>query len=103
MRQFKEREMLRIAARDLAQLGGLPEIIQEISDIADICLHSVWQVCYAQLRQRYGLPYHKDSQGCWRPTAGGVLGLGKLGGQELNYSSDVDVIDRKSTRLNSSH
>jgi glutamate-ammonia-ligase adenylyltransferase len=92
VRQFKEREMLRVAARDLAQLGGLPEIIQEISDVADVCLQSVWQVCYGQLTQRYGLPYHKDTQGRWQQTAGGVLGLGKLGGQELNYSSDVDVI-----------
>jgi len=92
VRQFKEREMLRIAARDLALLGSLPEIIQEISDVADVCLNSVWQVCYARLTQRYGLPYHKDIAGRWQPTAGGVLGLGKLGGQELNYSSDVDVI-----------
>jgi glutamate-ammonia-ligase adenylyltransferase len=92
VRQFKEREMLRIAARDLAQLANLPEIIQEISDVADVCLNSIWRVCHSQLTQRYGLPYHKDSEGRWQQTAGGVLGLGKLGGQELNYSSDVDVI-----------
>jgi glutamate-ammonia-ligase adenylyltransferase len=92
VRQFKEREMLRIAARDLSQLGSLSEIIQEISDVADVCLHGVWQVCYAQQTQRYGLPYHRAVQGRWHRTAGGVLGLGKLGGQELNYSSDVDVI-----------
>ena len=92
VRQFKEREMLRIATRDLAGLGSLPEIIQEISDVADICLSSVWEVCYAQQAQRSGVPYHKDLEGRWQRTAGGVLGLGKLGGQELNYSSDVDVV-----------
>ena len=38
LREFKQREMLRIAGRDLARLGKLPEIIQEISDVADVCL-----------------------------------------------------------------
>src|SRR5262245_2218244 len=46
VRQFKQREMLRIAARDLARLGSLPNIVLEISDVADVCLDSVWQVCY---------------------------------------------------------
>ena len=92
LRQFKQREMLRIAARDLARFGNISEITQEISDVADVCLESVWQVCHLQLRERYGLPYHQDAQGRWQPTAGCMLGLGKLGGHELNYSSDVDVI-----------
>lgn len=92
LREFKQREMLRIAGRDLARLGKLPEIVQEISDVADVCLDAVWQVCYRQLAGRYGQPWHQDAGGQWQPTAGCVLGMGKLGGQELNYSSDVDVI-----------
>ena len=79
-------------ARDLARLGKLPEIIQEISDVADVCLDAVWQVCCRQLAGRYGQPCHQDAGGRWQPTAGCVLGMGKLGGQELNYSSDVDVL-----------
>ena len=92
LREFKQREMLRIAARDLARLGKLPEIMQEISDVADVCLDAVWQVCHQQLTGRYGQPWHQDAGGRWQPTAGCVLGMGKLGGQELNYSSDVDVL-----------
>jgi glutamate-ammonia-ligase adenylyltransferase len=92
VREFKRREMLRIAGRDLTRLGKLPEIIQEISDVADVCLDAVWQVCYRQLAERYGQPWHQDAGGQWLPTAGCVFGMGKLGGQELNYSSDVDVI-----------
>jgi [glutamine synthetase] adenylyltransferase / [glutamine synthetase]-adenylyl-L-tyrosine phosphorylase len=92
LREFKQREMLRIAARDLARLGKLPGIIQEISDVADVCLDAIWQVCYQQLAGRYGQPWHQDADGRWQPTAGCVFGMGKLGGQELNYSSDVDVI-----------
>ena len=92
VREFKQREMLGIAGRDLARLGKLPETIQEISDVADVCLEAVWQVCYRQLVGRYGQPWHQDAGGQWQPTAGCVFGMGKLGGQELNYSSDVDVI-----------
>ena len=91
-RQFKQREMLRIAARDLARFGDAPQITQEISDVADVCLDAVWQVCRRQLVERYGEPYHQNPEGRWQPTTGCVLGLGKLGGQELNYSSDVDVV-----------
>jgi glutamate-ammonia-ligase adenylyltransferase len=92
IREFKQRQMLRIAARDLAHLGNLPEIITEISDVADVCLDCVWDICYRHLAERLGSPYHQDAEGRWHPTASCVLGMGKLGGQELNYSSDVDVL-----------
>jgi glutamate-ammonia-ligase adenylyltransferase len=92
IREFKQRQMLRIAARDLAQLGHLPEIISEISDVADVCLQSVWDICHRHLVERHGMPYHQGADGRWHPTSSCVLGMGKLGGQELNYSSDVDVL-----------
>ena len=60
--------------------------------MADVCLDAVWQVCHRQLAGRHGQPWHQDAGGSWQPTAGCVLGMGKLGGQELNYSSDVDVL-----------
>jgi glutamate-ammonia-ligase adenylyltransferase len=92
LREFKQSEMFRIAGRDLARLGKLKEILQEISDVADVCLDAVWQVCHRQLTGRHGQPWHQDASGRWQPTTGCVLGMGKLGGQELNYSSDVDVL-----------
>jgi glutamate-ammonia-ligase adenylyltransferase len=92
VREMKAREMLRIGARDLAHRGTLMEIVGEISDLADICLETVWQVCTQQLVARYGEPYHRDSGGRWHRTGSCVLGMGKLGGRELNYSSDVDVL-----------
>ncbi|HZV34035.1 MAG TPA: bifunctional [glutamate--ammonia ligase]-adenylyl-L-tyrosine phosphorylase/[glutamate--ammonia-ligase] adenylyltransferase, partial [Verrucomicrobiae bacterium] len=92
LREFKQREMLRIAARDLAHLGNVSEITRELSDVADVCLDSVWRICDMQFTERLGRPFHKDAQGRWQPTAFCVFGMGKLGGQELNYSSDVDVI-----------
>jgi [glutamine synthetase] adenylyltransferase / [glutamine synthetase]-adenylyl-L-tyrosine phosphorylase len=92
LREFKQREMLRIAARDLARLDVTAAIILELSSVADVCLDAVFQLCWAQLSSRLGRPYHPDPENHWQPTTFAVLGLGKLGGQELNYSSDVDLL-----------
>ncbi len=92
LRWFKQKEMLRIAARDLARLGKGPEITREISNVADVCLSAVLQLCRPPLGERFGQPCHQDAEDRWHPTEFAVIGLGKLGGQELNYSSDVDVI-----------
>lgn len=85
LRQFKRREMLRIAARDLARLGDVFQITREISDVADVCLQAVHRLCQRRLSARMGCPYHLDAEEKWRETKFCVLGLGKLGGQELNY------------------
>ena len=92
LRLFKQREMLRIAARDLARLSNVVEITHELSDVADVCLEAVRRVVWQQFTRRFGRPFHQDADGCWQPMTFCVLGLGKLGGQELNYSSDVDVL-----------
>jgi [glutamine synthetase] adenylyltransferase / [glutamine synthetase]-adenylyl-L-tyrosine phosphorylase len=91
-RLFQQREMLRIAARDLARLGDLVEITREISDLADVCLEAIERLVRRQFIEKFGQPYHQDPAGNWQPTEFCVLGMGKLGGQELNYSSDVDLI-----------
>ena len=92
LRVFKKREMLRIAARDLARLANATESTLDISNVADVCLDAVYRLCARQLEARYGQPYCQDAQGRWQPAELTVLGLGKLGGRELNYSSDVDVL-----------
>src|SRR5258708_23069204 len=86
LRQFKQREMLRIAARDLGRFGNASEITQEISDLADVCLGTVWEVCMAQMTERYGRPWHQDPAGHWHPPKGWVLGCGDVGDATLNYS-----------------
>jgi [glutamine synthetase] adenylyltransferase / [glutamine synthetase]-adenylyl-L-tyrosine phosphorylase len=92
LRLLKQREMLRIAARDLARLADATQITAEISNLADTCLEGVLRLCLTQLGSRLGRPYHKDAEDNWMPTEFAVLGLGKLGGEELNYSSDVDLM-----------
>jgi len=95
LRAFKQREMLRIAARDLARFAALPETIAEISNVADLCLDAVCRSAHAQLAARHGEPYALAEEADaprWAPATFCVLGLGKHGGQELNYSSDIDVL-----------
>jgi [glutamine synthetase] adenylyltransferase / [glutamine synthetase]-adenylyl-L-tyrosine phosphorylase len=92
LRLFKHREMLRIAARDLGRLADAVQITREISHVADVCLQSVLRLSLSRLEPKFGRPYHKDADDNWTPTEFAVLGLGKLGGEELNYSSDVDVM-----------
>ncbi|MGV3754251.1 MAG: bifunctional [glutamate--ammonia ligase]-adenylyl-L-tyrosine phosphorylase/[glutamate--ammonia-ligase] adenylyltransferase [Verrucomicrobiota bacterium] len=92
LRLFKQRELLRIATRDLARLGTTMEITQELSDLADLCLDTVFKLLWGQLSQKLGTPWHQDDRGSWQSTDFSVIALGKLGGQELNFSSDVDLI-----------
>lgn len=92
LREFKQQQLLRIAARDLAGFGHVEEITLELSNVADACLASVWQLCRQRLEYRLGSPYHQDATQKWVRTKACVFGMGKLGGQELNYSSDVDVL-----------
>jgi len=92
LRRFKQREMLRIAALDLSRLASGPEITREISDVAEVALGIVLDICRRQFSERFGQPFHQDAAGAWHETPLCVLGMGKLGGHELNYSSDVDVL-----------
>src|SRR4051812_4683606 len=82
LRQWKGREMTRIALREIANVAPLEETTAELSQIAEICIRQVLFHWNNELRSRLGSP----------DTEFAVLGLGKLGGGELNHSSDIDVI-----------
>ena len=82
LRLWKGREMVRIALREVAEAAPLEETIIELSQLADICLTNVYEHWNNELRQRWGSP---ESQFA-------IIGVGKLGGRELNHSSDVDLI-----------
>jgi glutamate-ammonia-ligase adenylyltransferase len=92
LREFKQKEMLRITARDLARLGNVMDLTLEISNLADLCLDIVYRVSLQQLVEKFGMPYTRETTGEWQPATFSVLGMGKLGAQELNYSSDIDVL-----------
>ncbi|MFL6538116.1 MAG: bifunctional [glutamate--ammonia ligase]-adenylyl-L-tyrosine phosphorylase/[glutamate--ammonia-ligase] adenylyltransferase [Chthoniobacterales bacterium] len=82
LRLWKGREMTRIALREIAGVATLAQTTAELSQVAEICLGEVYRYWNGELRQRLGAP----------EAAFTIIGLGKLGGRELNHSSDVDVI-----------
>ncbi|HWR35113.1 MAG TPA: hypothetical protein VN622_04485 [Clostridia bacterium] len=90
--RFKKREFVRIMLRDLLRLATLAETTAEISALADVLIDEALRECAAALKNRYGMPEHKDSEGRLAETPFTVLSMGKLGGNELNYSSDVDLL-----------
>src|SRR5437868_8652646 len=82
LRFWKGREMTRVALRELANVAPLEETTGELSQIAEICIRRVFEHWNIDLRQRHGSPTARFA----------VLALGKLGGGELNHSSDVDLL-----------
>jgi glutamate-ammonia-ligase adenylyltransferase len=92
LRRFKRREMLRIGMRDLLRLASVPETTTALSGLASVLIHAAYGIVEADLRHLYGRPQERDRRGTWVDSGFSVIGMGKLGGQELNYSSDVDLI-----------
>ncbi|HEX8926557.1 MAG TPA: hypothetical protein VF786_12235 [Terriglobales bacterium] len=90
--RFKRREYLRILVRDTLGLASLAETTAEISALSDVLIEEGLLACETELRNRYGWPQHYDAQQRMVPTSFTVLSLGKLGGKELNYSSDIDLL-----------
>ncbi len=92
LRRFRRREMLRIGVRDLLRLANVPETTASLSDLAALLIEAAYEIVDVDLGRQYGKPMHKNGQGRWVETGFAVMGMGKLGGHELNYSSDVDLI-----------
>ena len=88
LRLFRHQQMLRIAWRDLAGLADNVETFRNLTDLAEACVDSTLELLYLDQCRQLGEPC--DSEG--RPQRMVVLGMGKLGGYELNYSSDIDLI-----------
>ncbi len=88
LRRVRRIELTRIAWRDLAGDAGVDEVLAELSWLAEICIERALRFAETELEARHGTPQTADGERmrlC-------VLGLGKLGGRELNFSSDVDLI-----------
>lgn len=83
LRRFKARSLLRLAARELWALAPQQEVGREQADLAEAVLRAALPYVEAPLRARHGTP---------APEGFAVLGLGKLGGEDLNFSSDVDLV-----------
>lgn len=91
LRRFKMRETLRIGLQDLLGNLDLTGVTQQLSLMADVALHRAYEICHAELVRRHGEPQYVGPSG---DTGCGfvIIGMGKLGGGELNFSSDIDLL-----------
>jgi glutamate-ammonia-ligase adenylyltransferase len=88
LRRLKQRAYARIATRDLAGLAPLGEVVEGMTLIAELAVARAVEVIGKGLAERYGTPRGADG----RAQELIVIGMGKLGGRELNVSSDIDLI-----------
>ncbi len=93
LRLFRQREMVRLIWRDLNRLTDMRGTTRELSRLADACIDRTLDWLYDQACQRWGVPHSRpDANGQRQPQRMVVLGMGKLGADELNLSSDIDLI-----------
>lgn len=89
LREIRRRELTRLAWRDLAGYAPLQEVLLTLSELADAAIEAALRCAHQEIRSQFGEPIGESSG---QPVALSVLGLGKLGGRELNMSSDIDLI-----------
>lgn len=96
LRHARFEAMLQIAALDVANNVRLHDTVRALSDLADACVETAIEICIEYLKPRFGdLPSDRASSarpGLAPPPPFVVIGMGKHGGRELNYSSDIDLI-----------
>lgn len=89
LRRFHRTQIVRIALRDLCNLADIRQITEELSDLADTIVEGVFEFIWTALVGQYGEPWSDDRSAPSRMT---VISLGKHGGRELNFSSDIDLM-----------
>ncbi|MBE9529132.1 MAG: bifunctional [glutamate--ammonia ligase]-adenylyl-L-tyrosine phosphorylase/[glutamate--ammonia-ligase] adenylyltransferase, partial [Proteobacteria bacterium] len=95
IRVYRNREYLRLGARDLLGLSTVQELTRELSDLASASLEAALAFAQKSLQERYGAPIATDPDNPdskEQEAEVSIVGLGKLGGRELNFSSDIDIL-----------
>lgn len=90
LRQFKHSHVLRVAASDIAGTLPLMKVSDYLTWIAETLLQSVLDIAWQQMVQRYGAPQESPGVPCKPEFI--IVGYGKVGGIELSYSSDLDLV-----------
>jgi glutamate-ammonia-ligase adenylyltransferase len=90
--QFRRRAILRILICDVLGLATLSDTTLQLSNLADAILEVSFRRIRDSLVRRHGVPRYIDAEGEIRECGFAVIALGKLGGRELNYSSDIDLM-----------
>ncbi|MDQ6698816.1 MAG: glutamine-synthetase adenylyltransferase, partial [Acidobacteriota bacterium] len=85
--RFRRQQVLRLVLRDVLALGSLSDVTEELSNLADSILDVCYQRIHHELALVHGMPQLDGAEARFS-----VISLGKLGGKELNYSSDIDLM-----------
>lgn len=88
LRQYRNQQMARLAAIDLLGLAPIAQSVRWVSELSEALIMAAYQCAYQAQVSRFGEP--RDEQGRSLPML--ILAMGKLGGAELNFSSDIDLI-----------
>lgn len=91
LRSFKSQQVLRVAASDITDHFPVAEVSNQLSWIAEACVQAALDIAWADISARHGTPWCTEN-GERRRAGFAVLGYGKLGGLELGYGSDLDLV-----------
>ena len=89
LRRLRERVFCTVMARDLAGLAPLEEVVGAMTRLADLAIEQAYRSVAAELAEVHGIPREAASG---LPQEMLIVGMGKLGGEELNVSSDIDLV-----------
>ena len=92
LHSFQDKELLRIGVRDILNKDSIQETTAALSDLAEVLLDQISAPRYAPLLKRYGVPILAEGERAGQPSRFAILALGKLGGREMNYHSDLDLM-----------
>jgi glutamate-ammonia-ligase adenylyltransferase len=92
LHSFKDKELLRIGVRDILGKDTIRETTVALSDLAEAILVQLVLLQYPPLLERFGIPYLDEGPRAGQASRFVLLGLGKLGGRELSYHSDLDLL-----------
>ena len=92
LHSFKNDEQLRVGVRDLLGKEDLQATTGALSDIAEVCLAQITATEYQKLTAKFGRPQIGAGPRAGEPCDMVILAMGKFGGREMNYHSDLDII-----------
>jgi len=92
LRQFQKVAVFKVALADLTGRLPLMKVSDRLTDIAELIIQCCMDLAWQQMTEIYGVPFCGSQEGNLRPVRVAVAGYGKLGGLELGYGSDLDLV-----------
>jgi [glutamine synthetase] adenylyltransferase / [glutamine synthetase]-adenylyl-L-tyrosine phosphorylase len=92
LHSFKNAQQLRVGVRDILGKEKVEATLGALSDIAEACLREITQVEYDKLAAKLGEPTIAEGDGAGNTSGFAIVAMGKFGGRELNYYSDLDLV-----------